>query len=78
MSIFKGVLTIAKALGYEIYETVVSFAVDTHTAKVQKDQDNSPDMIILNYLSDSVKQNGWYELGALNDWSYCHGHLTRA
>ena len=53
--IFKGVLTVANAISNEICETVISFAVDIHAAKVQKDQDNSPDMIILNYLSEMVR-----------------------
>jgi hypothetical protein len=46
---------------------VVSFAVDTHEAKIARDNDNSPDMIILKYLSETVTSNDWYELGQLND-----------
>ncbi len=65
--IFKGVLTVADAVSNETWETVISFAVDTHASKVQKDQDNSPDMIILKYLSETVSRNDWYELGELND-----------
>lgn len=64
--IFKGVLAVAKAVGAETYETLISFAVDTHAAKVQKDQDNSPDMIILNHLSECIAYAGWYELGSLH------------
>ena len=65
--IFKGVLSVAKAVGDEVFAGVVSFAVDTHEAKIARDNDNSPDMIILKYLSEAVTQNSWYELGQLND-----------
>jgi hypothetical protein len=65
--IFKGTLAIAKSIGVKVYETIASFAVDTHVAKVQKDQDNSPDMIILNYLSECVTYEGWYELSVLHN-----------
>ncbi len=71
--IFKGVLAVASAVSNEICETAISFAVDTHQSKVQKDQDNSPDMIILNYLSEMVTAAGWYELGALHQ-----GLITKA
>ena len=46
---------------------MVSFAVDTHESKIARDNDNSPDMIILKYLSETVTRNDWYELGQLND-----------
>ena len=65
--IFKGVLTVAKAVGSEVYETIITFAVDTHESKTARDNDNSPDMIILNYLSESVLSAGWYEISALHN-----------
>jgi len=61
------VLSVAKAVGGEVFAGVVSFAVDTHESKIARDNDNSPDMIILKYLSETVTQNSWYELGQLND-----------
>jgi len=64
--IFKGVLAVSKAVDAKVYETIISFAIDTHAAKVQKDQDNSPDMIILNHLAECVTSAGWYELGTLH------------
>jgi len=64
--IFKGILTVAKAVDTGVYDTIISFAADTHAAKVQKDQDNSPDMIILNHLSEMVTAADWYELGTLH------------
>lgn len=57
----------AKALDNGVFAGVVSFAVDTHEAKIARDNDNSPDMIILKYLSETVTRNDWYELGQLND-----------
>jgi hypothetical protein len=66
--IFKGILSIAKSVAEEVFERVVSFAVATHEVKVTRDHDNSPDMIILKYLSEIVtKDKEWYELGELND-----------
>ncbi len=64
--IFKGILAVARAVGSEVHDTVISFAVDTHASKVQKDHDNSPDMIILNHLSETVTSADWYELGTLH------------
>ncbi len=46
---------------------MVAFAVDTHEAKIARDNDNSPDMIILNYLSESVMSAGWYEISTLHN-----------
>ena len=57
----------AKAVGDDVFAGVVSFAVDTHESKIARDHDNSPDMIILKYLSEIVTTNDWYELGQLND-----------
>jgi len=65
--IFKGVLSVARVVGDEVFAGVVSFAVDTHEAKIARDNDNSPDMIILKYLSETVTRNDWYGLGQLND-----------
>ncbi len=65
--IFKGVLSVAKLIGYEVFAGVVSFAVDTHESKIARDNDNSPDMIILNYLSESVMLAGWYEISTLHN-----------
>ena len=65
--IFKGVLSVAKAVGDEVFAGVVSFAVDTHESKIARDNDNSPDMIILNYLSESVMSAGWYEISTLHN-----------
>ncbi len=65
--IFKGVVTVAQAVGKEVFDNVISFAMDVHEAKIARDQDNSPDMIILKYLAETVTQNDWYELGQLND-----------
>ena len=65
--IFKGVLSVAELVGNDVFAGVVSFAVDTHETKIARDNDNSPDMIILKYLSETVTQNSWYELGQLND-----------
>jgi len=41
--------------------------VETHEAKVARDQDDSPDMIILRFLSEVITRPDWYELGSLND-----------
>jgi hypothetical protein len=65
--IFKGILAITKLIGEEVFELLVRFASDTHETKLVRDQENSPDMIILKYLSETVTQHQWYELGQLND-----------
>jgi hypothetical protein len=64
--IFKGVLAVAKAVDEDIYAAVVKFAVETHESEIAKDQENSPDMIILHYLSEVVSCAGWYDLGSLH------------
>jgi DNA primase catalytic core len=68
--IFKGILAVAKLIGEEVLEDLVRFSADTHETKLARDQENSPDMIILKYLSETVTEHDWYELGQLND------HLT--
>jgi DNA primase catalytic core len=65
--IFKGILAVAQSISPDTFDSLISFTIDTHEAKVARDQDNSPDMIILKYLSEIVTQLGWYELGQLND-----------
>jgi DNA primase len=65
--IFKGILAVAKAVGDDVLKSLLEFAADTHEAKITRDHDNSPDMIILQYLTDTVTESGWWELGALND-----------
>jgi hypothetical protein len=65
--IFKGILAITKLIGEEVFELLVRFASDTHETKLVRDQENSPDMIILKYLSETVTQHQWYELGQLNN-----------
>jgi len=65
--IFKGVMTVATAVGTDVFTRLLSFAVDTHEARIAKDHDNSPDMIILKYLSEAVTREDWYELGQLNE-----------
>jgi DNA primase catalytic core len=65
--IFKGLLSVAQAVGDPaVYERMVTFAVASHETKMAADHDNSPDIIILQYLSDVVTQYGLYELGELN------------
>jgi DNA primase catalytic core len=65
--IFKGILVVAEAIGDEqVKERVIGFAVQSHRNRLEQDNDNSPDMIILNYLSEVVTTSGWYELGALH------------
>lgn len=65
--IFKGILAVAGSVGVDTFNSLISFAIDTHESKVARDQDNSPDMIILRFLSEVITQPDWYELGALND-----------
>ncbi len=65
--IFRGVLSVAKVIGSDVFAGAISFAVDTHESKIARDNDNSPDMIILKYLSETVTSIDWYELGQLND-----------
>jgi hypothetical protein len=66
--IFKGVLAVATAVGEEaVMGRVVGFALDTHQSRLESDYDNSPDMIILNYLFEVVVSAGWYELGSLHN-----------
>lgn len=65
--IFKGILAVAGSVGADTFNSLISFAMDTHETKVARDQDNSPDMIILRFLSEMVTRNDWYELGILND-----------
>ncbi len=57
----------AGSVGADTFNSLISFAMDTHETKVARDQDNSPDMIILRFLSEMVTRNDWYELGTLND-----------
>ena len=65
--IFKGILAVAQVVGVDAFNSLISFAKDTHEAKVARDQDNSPDMIILRFLSEVITRHDWYELGTLND-----------
>jgi DNA primase len=65
--IFKGLLAVAHAVGDPgVYERMVTFAVTSHETKMATDHDNSPDIIILQYLYEVVTRHGWYELGDLN------------
>jgi DNA primase len=65
--IFKGLLSVAQAVGDPaVYENMVAYAVASHENKMAADHDNSPDIIILQYLSEVVTQHGLYELGDLN------------
>jgi DNA primase len=65
--IFKGILSVAWSVGSEAFNSLISFAINTHESKVARDQDNSPDMIILRFLSEVITRHDWYELGTLND-----------
>jgi len=66
--IFQGILTVGTVVGDKgVMKRLVSFGVDTHKEKVDRDHDNSPDVIILRFLSEKVQKPGWYELGSLND-----------
>jgi hypothetical protein len=65
--IFKGILAVAQSVGSDAFNCLISFAIDTHEAKVARDQDNSPVMIILRFLSEVITKHDWYELGTLND-----------
>jgi DNA primase len=65
--IFKGILSVAQSVGSDVSKSLISFTVDTHEAKIARDQDNSPDMIILRFLSETITRPDWYELGTLND-----------
>ncbi len=65
--IFKGILSAARCVSSETFNSLISYAVDTHEAKIARDQDNSPDMIILRFLSEVITKHDWYELGNLNE-----------
>jgi hypothetical protein len=57
--IFKGILTIAEVVGdEEAKEHVIGFAVDARRSRLERDHDNSPDMIVLNYVAEIVTSAG--------------------
>jgi hypothetical protein len=65
--IFKGVYTVALALGDpQTAAAMVAFGVDVHASKVERDNENSPDTIILQFLAEYVTRDDYYELGELN------------
>ncbi len=65
--IYKGVYTVALAMADPaVTHQVIRFAVDVHENKVALDNENSPDTIILQFLSETVTDNRYYELGELN------------
>ena len=75
--IFKGILAVAGSVGADTFNSLISFAMDTHETKVARDQDNSPDMIILRFLSEMVTRNDWYELRDPQRFSHCYGNFSR-
>jgi DNA primase catalytic core len=65
--IFKPILTVAHAAGHEdMVRRVTAFGIDTHRVRLERDNENSPDMIILNYLAETITISGWYELEKLH------------
>jgi DNA primase catalytic core len=61
--IFKPILTVAHSVSdEEMGRRVTAFAIDTHQVRLERDSENSPDMIILNYLAETITIPGWYEL----------------